>query len=297
MKSLVVAFTTSIVVAVTSDVLLNRYPIIMSHDAATGDMTRNHVVADWAKTQSIGLPGQLDCGSRSFDYRPYYFNGELYAHHGGVKIDKKMKDAVGEVIEWCNHNPDELVILYVNSCDGDDGCREASIDLLKSMGVIPITDCSELNSMTVSDAKSRGQISQGGSLLSVFNCMYEAYDPEINCYGKDFVCYDKNSDIPWNDMKEYMQQATVTVPVSDGTLWMAQGHWQSTAASIVDGTLHRSSLLLDESKAGVNKWIADSINNNEFNFLNIIEVDNVCDNGPLIYDAIQKLKLNITSSN
>jgi hypothetical protein len=46
-------------------------------------MTTTHVVDDWAQTQSIGLAGQLDCGARSFDYRPYLKDdGELYAHHG-----------------------------------------------------------------------------------------------------------------------------------------------------------------------------------------------------------------------
>ena len=61
---------------------LSEYAILMSHDAATGYLQRDHVVADWAITQSIDLVGQLDCGARSFDYRPYYTNGELFAHHG-----------------------------------------------------------------------------------------------------------------------------------------------------------------------------------------------------------------------
>ena len=46
-------------------------------------MTRTHVVDKWAQTQSSGLGGQLECGARSFDYRPYLDeDGVLYAHHG-----------------------------------------------------------------------------------------------------------------------------------------------------------------------------------------------------------------------
>jgi hypothetical protein len=208
---------------VYSDTLLNRYPIIMSHDAATGDMVRDHVVADWAQTQSVGLGQQLECGSRSFDYRPYCHNGAVYAHHGGVKIDKSMEDAVTEVIDWCAHNTDELVILYVNAWDGDDGCYDLSLDVLKSLGVTPVTDCTELDTMTVSEAMNRGALANRGSMLAVYDCMFEAYDPSINCYGTGFVCYDDpSSTIPWTHMKSYMQSATRAVPVSNGYLWMAQ---------------------------------------------------------------------------
>ena len=56
--------------------------MIMSHDAASGYLNREHVVADWTDTQGATLSEQLDCGSRSFDYRPYYKDGELFAHHG-----------------------------------------------------------------------------------------------------------------------------------------------------------------------------------------------------------------------
>ena len=49
--------------------LLNHYPMIMSHDAVSGELdeVRDFVVTDWTRTQGVGLVGQLDCGSRSFD--------------------------------------------------------------------------------------------------------------------------------------------------------------------------------------------------------------------------------------
>jgi hypothetical protein len=64
---------------------------------------------------------QLDCGSRGFDYRPYYFNGTLFAHHGGVKIPVPMSVSIAETISWLNSNKDEFVVLYVNKCEGQEG--------------------------------------------------------------------------------------------------------------------------------------------------------------------------------
>jgi hypothetical protein len=69
-----------------------------------------------------------------------------------------------------------------------------------------------------------------------------------------------------------------------------QAHWQSTVGSITIGTLHNSSLLLDEQRSGVNQWVAQSIREGRFKHLNIVEVDNVCDGGLDILDAINSIK-------
>ncbi len=80
--------------------------------------------------------GQLNCGSRSFDYRPYLLeNGTLVAHHGGVMIPYPMRTSMQEVINWCHKNPSELVIVYLSHFDGDvDGCEADSIALMSSLG-------------------------------------------------------------------------------------------------------------------------------------------------------------------
>ena len=41
--------------------LITRFPFIMSHDAATGELNpaRDYIIADWAKTQSVGLVNQV----------------------------------------------------------------------------------------------------------------------------------------------------------------------------------------------------------------------------------------------
>jgi hypothetical protein len=64
---------------------------------------------------SVNFTGQLNCGARGFDYRPYFEDGVLYAHHGTYVVKKPMSDVLNEVIAWCNENPNELVIFDVNS--------------------------------------------------------------------------------------------------------------------------------------------------------------------------------------
>ncbi|CAE7836318.1 unnamed protein product [Symbiodinium microadriaticum] len=202
-----------------------------------------------------------------------------------------MKDAVEEVITWCNSNPEELVVFYLTSCDGEDGCKEAALALMAEMGVYTITDCASLDSLSIEAAKAAATLPGGGLLLGLYDCIVEQYDPTVNCYGKGFACYEawstESTEFPWEKFTFYMDEATEIVPTTDGRLWMAQAHWQSTAGSITIGTLHNSSLLLDEERSGVNKWTAQSIREGRFKHLNIIEVDNVCDGGLDILGAIK----------
>eukprot|EP01032_Pedospumella_encystans_P037454 gene37454-42422_t len=67
----------------------------MAHDAASGEIVeeRDHVVMEWTRTQGTGLVGQLNCGVRSFDYRPYLQGDVLFAHHGPVVVHKTMSSS------------------------------------------------------------------------------------------------------------------------------------------------------------------------------------------------------------
>lgn len=288
--------------------LLKHYPMIMSHDAVSGELdeARDFVVTDWTRTQGVGLIGQLDCGSRSFDYRPYLSNdGVLYGHHGGVVVYKTMRSSVVEVVDWCNSNPDDLVILYVTDCEGDDGCLTQVRSLLDSLNVYTISDCSVLSTLTYAKAQFYSRLRKGGSLLALIGCVSENYDPSINCYGPSFVCYDSwptnSSAVPWKEFSNYMSAVTSVDPTTNSSgsaaysnnLWMAQGHWQSTAVSISLGTLHNSSVLLDESRSGVNEWVRESIYQRKFDYLNLLELDNVCNHGLEIYQAIQDTYLTL----
>lgn len=265
--------------------LLNQYPFLLSHDAATGEMdeSRDGVVDKWAQTQNASMYEQLECGSRGFDYRPYYENGTLYAHHGTVIVRKPMEESLKDVLRWCSNNPNELVIFYITGCDGV-GCLEAAAGLLANYKVNTISDCEQLQGMTFLDALKKG------SLLGVLGCVEEQYDPTQNCYGPSFVCYDESTkQLPWSRFQTYMKSATDRIPVSNGNLWMAQGHWQSTALTVTYGTLRNSSLLLDESRSGMNAWIEEKIKANYFRYLNLVEVDHVCDGGREILAALKAM--------
>lgn len=286
-------FTQLIIAQVAQSKLLNELAILMSHDAASGYLTRTHVVADWTNTQGIDLVGQLECGSRSFDYRPYYKDGVLYAHHGGVKIDVPMEQAIDEVTAWSIKHPTDLVYFYINKCEGDDGCNDATKELLASKKIYSITDCNQLATLSTDDIRSAINSDVAGQVFAVFDCMDEEYDSSVTCYHHDYTCYDSwpkdTAAIPWQHMSDYaINTTTVDAATAHGSrLWMVQTHWQSSAGSITLGTAHRSDLLIDEEKSGVNTWVAKSITEGGvFERLNIVEVDNVCDAGVEIYAAI-----------
>jgi hypothetical protein len=281
--------------SVADDKYLNSYPMIMAHDAASGEIVeeRDHVLMEWTRTQSTGLVGQLDCGARSFDYRPYLEKDVLFAHHGPVVVHKTMSSSIDDILNWCSSNDNELVVLYVTSCDGDDGCLDKTKELLNEKKVYTITECDDLQGLTYGQARKLGKRVRGGSLISVVGCTTENYDSTLACTGKDYVCYDSwpegTRDIPWNAFSSYMSTVTSSDPtLSSPNLWMAQAHWQSSAASVVFGTLHNSSLLLDESRGGVNAWVEETIIAGGFKYLNLLELDNVCDNGNNILDTLRK---------
>jgi hypothetical protein len=250
-------------------------------------------VADWTKTQSIGLAGQLECGARAFDYRPYYENGIVFAHHGGIVIRTPMQQSLDEVVSWSSIHPEnELVVMFLTACDGDDGCRDAAIALTESSGVKVITECSTLSTLTYEAALEMSVLPSGGNVLAVYDCMDSHYDSTINCYGKGYACYNntwatESSATPWKQMIDYSLSTSATPAPSNGHLWMIQNHWQSDAASVTLGTLHRSSLLIDEEKSEINLWTAQQIEQGAFKYMNMVEVDNVCDNGPRILEALR----------
>lgn len=266
----------------------------MSHDSASGEIieARDHILAAWTKTQSQGLVSQLNCGARAFDYRPYYDSkdGHLYAHHGGVKIHKPMKESLLAILNWTRANPLDLVVLYLSHFDGNGGDPEAeTLNLLDSLGIYTLTDtnCNITNTIEYDEVKTKSTLKTGGHLVAVVNCMDELYDSTINCYEKDFVCYNSTtSAIPWKNMISYTSSVSSKTS-SHSSLWMNQAHWQSTVATVVLGTLHRSSIVLDESRSGVNAWAAAQVQKDAWYQINFLELDNVCDGGLDVYRAIR----------
>ena len=92
-------------------------------------------------------------------------------------------------------------MFYVSACDGDAGCTEASKALVGSKNLYSITDCSLLSSLTVEEILTKSLLSNGGHVFALFDCVSEEYDPSIECYHKDYTCYDSwpdnTSQIPW----------------------------------------------------------------------------------------------------
>lgn len=285
MICLLILLITSILSIVKCGLIIET-SFLMSHDAASGELNeqRDGIIDAYTKTQSIGLIGQLNCGARSFDYRPYCdsSSGNVIAHHGDVKIKKLMKESIQEIQSWLSTSSD-IVILYLSHYDGDNNCQNITENLLRSLNVFSITNCNDLQSLTVQDVINKGK------LVAIRDCMVEQYDSSINCYTLDSTCYGMNSEKTMHKLYSYVNESTYIIPPTQtaSSMWMSQVHWQSDAISVSIGTLHGSDILMDESKAGVNKWLLNQINNKQLNYVNHIEIDNVCDYGIDIYNSLK----------
>lgn len=289
--------------------LLKQYPMILSHDAATSMLDKKlSVVEAYTQTQQDGLlSSQLSCGARAFDYRPFLRkDGSLVAHHGSVQVPVLSRDSTEDIISWLAQpaHSDELVLLYLShfQADGETDtqesqrCIDATATLLKDMGIASIGyggDCSPLATLTVSEAVSRGHLPSGGSLLAVFDCVNENFNPKVNCWGMngihEYSCYGKNRDVAWGAMQSYVNSTAIPLATPADNLWMLQAHWQSSDESVPLGDLHHSSVLKDEKEAGVNAWLAQTLRDRALPFetLNLVELDNVCDGGLEVLAALQ----------
>jgi len=281
--------------------------MVLSHDAATSMFdAKLRVISSYTQTQKDGeLASQLDCGARAYDYRPYLQkDGSLIAHHGSEKVHADMRGSLQGIIDWLSQpaHADELVLLYVSHClsDGDKDtqeprCTDAAANLLADMGISTVRgDCAPLSSLTVGDALSRGKLPGGGSLLAVFDCVNENYVESVNCWGlqgkHEYSCYGKNREVAWASLTTYLNSTASPLATPADNLWMLQAHWQSTKVSVPLGDLHLSSVLKDESKAGVNLWLAQTLRARALPYetLNLVELDNVCDNGLEVLAALQE---------
>jgi len=313
----VAAFIASEAVA-SDDALLTHTPIIMTHDAATGYLGKGLVNA-WAKTQSGPFAEQLDCGARAFDARPLLDDKEgLIWHHGSVKVDHAFADSVAEIVEWCGRNPTELVLLPISACSGS-GCMSAVRTALSAAGVKDLQTCDPLKGMTYGDAKRLGALSNGGALLAVTGpshssgvaCSYGNYDSSLACTDDQgfailndhqlastklgapmasFDCWNssKTASIPVNRMFSYLDGVSEG-GLSEDSFTQHQAIWQESTRSVVVGTLRGSSLLMDEEKSGLNAIITESVNNMRWTNINFLEVNNVCDGGLELFNALRNM--------
>ena len=240
--------------------------------------------------------GQLECGARAFDYRPFVEDGNVIAHHGDIVIKHNMADSIDEVIAWIKSSgTEDLVVLYVSHLEGPDcsaNCQETVKNVLKDRHVAFVDSCSQLENLEYTDARTLGAVSgsEKGGLLAIFDCMEENYDPDVTCYGFEdktrYCCYDQHSENAWAKLDGYLMgiNENKAFPPSSGVLWMTQAHWQSSTESVPMGVLHRSSVLLDESRAFTNQKLDSYMQSGRVTRLNMFEVDNVCDSGTQLYE-------------
>eukprot|EP00466_Bigelowiella_natans_P004552 jgi/Bigna1/42626/e_gw1.66.33.1 len=270
-------------------VLLNQWPMILTHDAATGYL-KNGLVDNWAKTQDGGLAEQLDCGARSFDLRPHLQDGKLEMHHGDIVVPHEFKDAMEEVVEWAGRNQTELVVVYISDCTGDTACVDSTLDVLSSFNITMLGAEADIAGLTLSRAMERGRLSNGGSVLAVMNVVEENYDPSIVCYDGTRWCYGNKADEIFSAFWNYMNRTTADLP-AEGRLSMVQAHWQENADTVIAGTLLGSSLLKDEERSKTIREVTEKLV--DFPHINLIEVNNVCDGGN---ELLMKLRERLLSS-
>ena len=101
-------------------------------------------------------------------------------------------------------------------------------------------------------------------------------------------CYDKATEAQaFDPLWAYMNRTSGRGPESK--LWMTQAHWQSSASSVVAGTLHGSSVLLDVQRSQVNQRTAEKLlKSSDFcPSINLLEVDDICNGGSALRAALK----------
>jgi len=286
--------------------------MIMSHDSATSyyntnTCARTTELSNYVMTQVPGtFTTQLNCGARAFDLRLKADGSRLIAHHGAISIKHAISDILAEVMQWAGQNPTELVLVYGSHCTGTN-CEQMFKDTLSS-AQIPRIEASDVASLTLGTALTRGHLPKGGSVLAVWGDVEENYQPNITCYGdllghasndtnrtslsagldkprSKFSCYGSDSQMAFDPLWKYM---TEQCGVQHEGLWMAQAHWQNGASTIAQGIVEGSCILKDESKSGVNQKLAQKISQGLFPNINLLEVDDLCGgDGPALLNALR----------
>ncbi len=161
--------------------LLSSASFLMSHDAATGYINRaslsgGGIIASYGKNQVGTAYEQLQNGARALDLRPKYLtNGTVIFHHGMVNIPVTLNQLLSDVIQWCNENDDELVLLlsselgyesYIDEYSDDLVAIEAIQSIYSEMGVAYF-HCNDVYGLTVEETMQIAELSSGGYLLAL----------------------------------------------------------------------------------------------------------------------------------
>ena len=105
-----------------------------------------------------------------------------------------------------------------------------------------------------------------------------------NCYdGSDTVEY------PLGRMMAYLDGVSSAGPAADGAPAQHQALWEETVASVVLGTLARSSLVKDENWSKLNSLVTAAVQEGRWKHINWLEVNDVCDGGEGLLAALKAM--------
>eukprot|EP01061_Rhynchopus_euleeides_P013827 TRINITY_DN24011_c0_g1_i1.p1 TRINITY_DN24011_c0_g1~~TRINITY_DN24011_c0_g1_i1.p1 ORF type:complete len:338 (+),score=159.03 TRINITY_DN24011_c0_g1_i1:41-1015(+) len=295
--------------------LLREVPMLHAHDAATGYLKEGiltKAVYDWTITQKGTFAEQLDCGVRGFDLRPHVNKkGDLVMHHGGVEVDTKLSKAVSDAASWVVKHPGELVVFVQADCSGTD-CGKRSLEVYADAGIHTVT-CSQLENLTYADALTLGKYQGGGSVLAFPDgCNRDNYQPTVTCYPPykyksrtavaasatkaaitgfpTLGCYWSSKDevTAFNNLYLYLNRTAAVPLLHNSGFTSMQSIWQESTDSVPEGILSLSSLIKDEERSEINKKVAEKLEAGWWQYVNLFEVNNVCDQGPRLHAVLQK---------
>lgn len=107
---------------------------------------------------------------------------------------------------------------------------------------------------------------------------------------KVYRCYDDDTTnaFPLGRIFDYLDGVSTSYGTQlQGKMWQMQAIWQETDESVVLGTLVRSSLLEDEERSSLNAKLVASVDAGRWNQISLLEVNNVCDNGPELFTSLR----------
>jgi hypothetical protein len=230
------------------NLLLSEASFLLSHDAATGYMSRNMrsksgLARRYTQTQVSGTSrtsfyDQLDDGARALDIRPLLLqNGTIVFQHGIIRIDNvDIYAAMQHVLQWCHDNPRELVLL-LPSHFAYESASTVSFSSRTSGG----------GSSTVEDDDS-------------------IIDDEVLAYYENMADYDNNNNNNADDSGQAVFAAlnrafvALGIPVYECTdvyQWTVQD--AMAAAALVDGGYVMALMNPTGTSCAKENWIADEI--------------------------------------
>jgi len=271
--------------------LFRTSPFLMTHDSATGYIGDGDLLyRDSARTQSVNLREQLDCGARVLGLR-VLVNGndfqDIRFHHtssiaggyhvGWVSEDQRLSNTLPGLVEWSRAHPEELVILAVSECYTKRSrtlippfskfdwhqidCADARLmRAFTDLGVKAETSCHKLTKWTLLEARQAARMDGGGRMLVIpgegkADCVASNFDPQVRAS---------------DQVRPYVER-TMKAAMSQETLFQVQA-LQQQAGLVVP--------LNAELNRDVESWLQDVPS--VFKGVNFLEINGICAHGVAI---------------